>query len=61
MVIDFSTSCTCVSHASDVLGAFVMITSVLHSCRLNAGERNMSSFVQRGLVCGLFWHLGKRT
>jgi hypothetical protein len=31
VIMDFSTCFACVSHASDVLGACVMITSALHS------------------------------
>jgi hypothetical protein len=49
LVVDFSTGCVCVSHASGVLGACVVTTSALRSYReVNAGERNLS-LVQRGL------------
>ena len=55
MTMDFSIGCACVSHASDVLGACVMITSALH--RLNAGEREKHTTLSRpaGFLSGLAW------
>ena len=38
----------------DVIGACVMVTSALRSYRLNAGERNIPSLIQRGLIGGFF-------
>jgi hypothetical protein len=43
LAIDSSIDWVCISHASDVLGTCVMITSAL----LNAGERKTLSLVQR--------------
>src|SRR5271154_3534489 len=43
LAIDFSTDWACVSHASDVLGVCVMITSALLQLEPNLSARKMSS------------------
>ena len=58
LATDFSTGCTCVSHASDVLGVFVMVTLGMVVQRLNTRERNIPSLVQRGLIGGSLGRFG---
>ena len=56
LAINFSTGRACVSHASDVLGARRVRNDNFSSTivqRLNAGERNIPSLVQRVLSVGL--------
>jgi hypothetical protein len=52
--IDFSTDWICISHASDVLGVRVRITSALLRT-----ETERSSLVQRGLISGFLGRLGR--
>jgi hypothetical protein len=53
---NFSTGCVCVSHASDLLGAWVMITSALQPYRDRTLERGTPFSGPEGVLSGVSWH-----
>jgi hypothetical protein len=54
LAIDFSTGCACISHASDVLGEYVVITQ-LYTCPETEGTHLLSSSrtLSVGFLAGL--------
>ena len=58
LAIDFSLGWACVSHASDVLGVCIMITSALLRTETERWREKLTSLVQRDLIDGFLGRLG---